>query len=53
MTFYVYREGVGPIYGSVPKKCVAKFSTWIDANNYVTAKNEHWFGIYRFWMTDH
>lgn len=53
MIFYVYRAGVGPIYGSVPEKRVAQFSSWIEAHDYVTAQNEHWFGTYRFWMTDH
>ena len=51
MTYYVYRVGVGPIFRSVPEMCVAEFGSWIEAHNYVTAQNEHWYGTYRFWMT--
>lgn len=51
MTYYVYKRGVGPIFRSIPEQCVAEFSTWIEAYNYMTAQNEHWYGTYMFSMT--
>ena len=52
MTFYVYRKGVGPIYGSRPNELVREFDDWKSAHDYVTTNNEHWFGTYNYFMTD-
>ena len=52
MTFYVYRKGVGPIFGSRPNELVREFNDWKSAHDCVTANNEHWFGTYNYFMTD-
>ena len=52
MTFYVYRKGVGPIFGCRPNELVHEFNDCKSANEFVTANNEYWFGTYNYFMTD-
>lgn len=52
MTFYVYRKGIGKIYGCRPNELVREFNDLKSANDFVTANNEHWFGTYNYFMTD-
>ena len=52
MTFYVYRKGIGKIYGGRPYELVRTFDDLKSAHDYVTANNEHWFGTYNYFVTD-
>lgn len=52
MTFYVYRKGLGKIYGCRPTELVRTFDDWGAAHRFVTANNERWFGTYNYHMSD-